>query len=144
LFDATDIPDRLVPEPVSKPRGILVMLVARGNPLTPTGMEGGPGITPTAPPKPTVGAMPGPAALDKGGPPGGGGIVTDPLAGGGGIIEAGGPAIEVGTDVAAIGAPVAVEKNNGRPTGALAAAGLKAGFALDGGGNEFGGFAPPA
>lgn len=121
------------------------MLVARGNPLTPTGMEGGPGITPTAPPKPTVGAMPGPAALDKGGPPGGGGIVTDPLAGGGGIIEAGGPAMEVGTDVAAIGAPVAVEKNNGRPTGALAAtAGLKAGFALDGGGNEFAGFAPPA
>lgn len=120
------------------------MLPARGNPLTPTGNEGGPGIAPAAPPKPTEGAIPGPAALDKGGPLGGGGIVTEPPTGGGGIIEAGGPATEVGTDVAAIGAPVAVEKNNGRPAGALAAtaAGLKTGFALDGGGNEFGGFAP--
>jgi len=79
-----------------------------------------------------------------GGPLGGGGIVAVPLAEGGGIIEAGGPATEVGTDDAAIGAPVAVEKNNGRPAGTLAAvvAGLKTGFALEVGGKELGRFTP--
>ena len=78
-----------------------------------------------------------------GGPPVGGGIVIDPLAGGGGIIDAGGPAATAGTDDAvAMGAPVAVEKNTGRPTGALVATAGLNGFALDGGGIEFGGLDP--